>query len=163
MLLSVLLLSSGPAQVQLRSSSKLKTWAWSLTINLMWHPPSINHFFLGSKWLWTTTVCTYVQLILAHRMTQGGLQKGPWKEKSLKFMKFGPKMVKNGGTPLFSPKNKCVLNDSNIIFFSFFLNTSLNEAFKKKKKISGDFWILKIFTSVWHFKVAKNTFFQKLP
>ena len=27
-------------------------------------------------------------------------------------MKFGPKMLKNGGTPLFSPKNKRVLNDS---------------------------------------------------
>ena len=27
-------------------------------------------------------------------------------------MKFGPQMLKNGGTPLFSPKNKCVLNDS---------------------------------------------------
>ena len=52
-------------------------------------------------------------------------------EKSSKFVKFGPKKSKNGGT-LFSPKNKCVLNDSKwpetdfCNFFFFFLNTSLS-------------------------------------
>ena len=33
-------------------------------------------------------------------------------EKPSKLMKFGPKMAKNRGTSLFSPENKCVLNDS---------------------------------------------------
>ena len=33
-------------------------------------------------------------------------------DKSSKFIKFGPKLEKNRGTPLFSTKNKCVLNDS---------------------------------------------------
>ena len=50
-------------------------------------------------------------------------------------MKFGPKMLKNGGTPLFSPKNKCVLNDSKWPethfgnFFFFFWCGSNNENF----------------------------------
>ena len=39
---------------------------------------------------------------------------------------------------------------------------NFREAFKKKRFLA-DFWILKIFTSVWHFWGAKNTFFQKVP
>ena len=43
-------------------------------------------------------------------------------------MKFGLKMVKNGGTPLFLPENKCVLNYSKWpeTHFGVFLKTSLN-------------------------------------
>ena len=55
-------------------------------------------------------------------------------EKSSKFMKFWPKMLKNRGTPLFSLKNKCVLNDSiwtETHFGTFFVTTLKGKSLKK--------------------------------